>query len=59
MPKPKTGAPQRYRVANPRNHPAGKWIIRVGERRWYEGDEYDGPITERFVRDGFLVEVRE
>ena len=49
---------KRYRVANPRGLPAGKWVIRVGERRWFEGDEYDGPGTDRFVRDGFVEEVR-
>lgn len=45
-----------YRVANPRGIPAGRYIIRAGERMWFEGDIYDGPVTERFVRDGFIVE---
>ena len=52
MPKKHTG----YIVANPRRIPAGKHVIRVGDRRWYEGDPYDGPLVERFVRDGFLVQ---
>lgn len=48
-----------YRVANPRGIPAGSYIIRVGDRRWFEGDVYDGPVTERFVRDRFIVPVEE
>lgn len=48
-----------YRVANPRGIPAGSYIIRVGDRRWFEGDAYDGPVTERFVRDRFIVPVEE
>lgn len=48
----------RYVVANPRGIPAGRHILRVGERRWYEGDVYDGPVTERLVRDGFIREVQ-
>lgn len=49
--------PARYRVANPRGLPPGSWIIRAGEQRWREGDDYDGPVTERFVRGGFIVEA--
>lgn len=48
-----------YRVANPRGIPAGSYIIRVGDRRWFEGELYDGPVTERFVRDLFIVPVEE
>lgn len=50
-------AEKSYRVANPRGLPAGTWILRVGDRRWAEGDPYDGPVTTRFVEQGFIVEV--
>lgn len=46
-----------YVVANPRGIPQGRHILRVGERRWYEGDAYDGPVTDRLVEGGFLLEV--
>lgn len=48
-----------YRVANPRRLPAGTWVIRVGDRRWAEGDVYDGPVTERFLDAGFIVPVED
>lgn len=57
MPKAKRTA--RYVVANPRRIPPGKHILRSGDRRWYEGDPYDGPVSERLLRDGFLVEVSD
>lgn len=53
----KADTAKQYRVANPRGVREGRFIIRVGERRWYEGDLYDGPVTSRFLKDGFLVEV--
>lgn len=59
MTKSKPTAAVTYRVANPRGIPAGSYIIRVGDRRWCEGDLYDGPVTERFVRDLFIVPVEE
>lgn len=42
-------------VANPRGIPAGRYILRNGERRWFEGDAYDGPVTDRLVADRFIV----
>lgn len=57
--KPSLDPTVTYRVANPRGIPAGSYIIRVGDRRWFEGDVYDGPVTERFVRDRFIVPVEE
>lgn len=59
MTKSKSTAAVTYRVANPRGIPAGSYIIRVGDRRWFEGELYDGPVTERFVRDLFIVPVEE
>lgn len=59
MTKSKSTANVTYRVANPRGIPAGSYIIRVGDRRWFEGELYDGPVTERFVRDLFIVPVEE
>lgn len=59
MTKSKPTAAVTYRVANPRGIPAGSYIIRVGDRRWFEGELYDGPVTERFVRDLFIVPVEE
>jgi len=49
----------RYIVANPRGLPAGKWIFRQGERRYYEGDAYDGTEPDEPLRRGFLVEVTD
>lgn len=57
MTKAKATTRATYIVANPRGLPAGTWIIRVDDRRWFEGDVYDGPVTERFVRDRFIVPV--
>ena len=49
---------RRYIVANPRGIPAGKYILhsRIEEedRYWFEGDDYDGPVTERLVKNGFI-----
>lgn len=59
MSKRKPAAPVTYRVANPRGLPAGSWIVRIGDRRWCEGDPYDGPVTERLVAQGFIVEVHD
>ena len=52
--KPKTTT---YIVANPRGLPAGKWIIRDGARRYFEGDVFEGEPPRRFVAEGFVVEV--
>lgn len=51
MPKTKAA----YIVANPRGIPAGRHILRVGDKRWYEGDRYDGPLSERLIKGGFVV----
>lgn len=57
-------APEQWVVANPRGIPPGRYILHhqetgpdgdVRHRYWFEGDVYDGPVTERFVRDGFIV----
>ena len=45
-----------YIVANPRRIPAGRHVLRIGDRVWFEGDPYDGPVTDRLVHDGFVVE---
>ena len=57
-----------YRVCNPRGIPAGKHIIRCGERYWYEGDPFDlteaskaARVTvdvERLLSGGLIEEVR-
>lgn len=51
-------SPARYVVLNPRGIPAGSYIVRVGDRRWYEGDTYDGPVDHvaNLVERGFLRE---
>ncbi len=54
--KPRVTTTRTYRVANPRGIPPGRYIIRVGDRVWFEGDIYDGPLTDRLVVDGFVVE---
>lgn len=46
-----------YVVANPRGLREGSWIVRQGERRWFEGDVFDGEVTERLVEQGFVVEA--
>jgi hypothetical protein len=48
-----------YTVLNPRNIPKGRWVIRVGERRWFEGDTLDGTEIsagdlKSFIERGFL-----
>lgn len=50
-------ATKSYVVANPRGIPKGRYIIRNGDQRWFEGDAFDGPVTPRLIRDGFIVEV--
>ena len=52
--KPKTTA---YIVANPRGLPAGKWIIRDGAKRYFEGDTYEGTPPARFLEQGYVKEV--
>lgn len=47
-----------YKVANPRDIPEGRYIIRQGDRYWFEGDTFDGVPTERLVKGKFLVEVK-
>ena len=56
MPKPKQPS---YVVANPRKLPEGSWIIRDGDRRYFEGDGYDGPNSAMWLQRGFLVEVKD
>ena len=59
MPKQQARKSGPYRVANPRGIPSERHVLRIGDRRWYEGDTFDGPVDERLVRDGFLVEVTD
>ena len=47
-----------YIVANPRGIPEGTRICRIDDRDYFEGDSFEGKAPERFVRDGFLVEVK-
>jgi len=52
----------KYTVLNPRGIPAGKHIIRVGERRYMEGEMFEPPSgcdIERLLRDGFLERAAE
>lgn len=49
----------RYVVVNPRGIPAGRYIFRQGERRWFEGEVYDGDAPEEPLRRGFLIEASE
>ncbi len=52
--KPKTTT---YIVANPRGLPAGKWIVKVDGRLYFEGDAFEGVPSARFIAEGFVVEV--
>jgi hypothetical protein len=54
VPSKKSSSVQ-YVVANPRGIPEGRHILRIGDKRYFEGDLYDGPADERLIRDGFLV----
>jgi hypothetical protein len=58
---PKRSAPRsgHFIVANPRGIPPERHVLRVGNKRYFEGDVYDGPDDGRLVRDGFLVEVSD
>ena len=51
--------PKTYRVTNPRGIPTGRYILRLDERQWFEGDTYDGPVTDRLIEQGFIVEVSD
>ena len=59
MSKAKPKAESRYIVANPRGIPPGKYIlhsrIEDEDRYWFEGNDYDGPVTERLTKGGFIV----
>lgn len=46
-----------YIVANPRGLPAGKWIVKVDGRLYFEGDAFEGVPSARFIAEGFVVEV--
>jgi hypothetical protein len=49
----------KYVVANPRGIPEGRHIISDKDgKRWFEGDAYDGDVSDRLVSGGFLVEVK-
>ena len=52
--KPKTTT---YVVANPRGLPAGKWIVKVDGRLYFEGEAFEGVPSARFIAEGFVVEV--
>lgn len=43
-----------YVVANPRELPAGKWIVKVEGRLYFEGDTFEGEPPERFIEQGFV-----
>lgn len=47
---------KKYIVANPRK--VEGWVIRDGDRRYAEGDVYDGPKVAMWLARGFLVEVK-
>lgn len=47
-----------YIVANPRGIPPGRYIVRVGNRRYFEGDAFEGDPPARFIAEGFVVEVK-
>ena len=56
----RANVPVAWVVANPRGIPDGRYILhhRDGDGRdvyWFEGDAYGGPVTDRLVRDGFIV----
>ena len=50
---------KKYVVVNPRQVPQGVHVFRIGDRRWYEGDEYvsDGHLKE-LKRRGFVKEAK-
>ncbi|KKL24687.1 hypothetical protein LCGC14_2412860 [marine sediment metagenome] len=39
-------------VINPRKIPG--FYIREGDKRWFEGDAYDGPKAEHWLGRGFI-----
>ncbi len=45
-------------VINPRKIPKGRFIIREGDKRWFEGDAYDGPKAEMWLGRGFIKRGR-
>lgn len=50
--------PKSYRVANPREIPAGIRILAMEDREWFEGDEItpkDLPDFEEMVAQGYIV----
>ena len=50
--KPKTTT---YIVANPRGLPAGKWIVKVDGRLYFEGDAFEGVPSVRFLQQGYVI----
>lgn len=50
--KPKAMGP--FVVINPRKIPKGRFIIREGDKRWFEGDAYGGPKAEMWLGRGFI-----
>jgi len=50
---------RKYIVVNPRNTPAGVHIFRIGDAKWFEGDEYvpDKNLKE-VKRRGFVKEEK-
>jgi hypothetical protein len=50
--KPKTTT---YVVANPRGLPAGKWIVKVDGRLYFEGDAFEGVPSARFLQQGYVI----
>ena len=50
--KPKTKPTGPFVVINPRKIPG--FYIREGDKRWFEGDAYDGPKAEHWLGRGFI-----
>ncbi len=50
--KPKPTGP--FVILNPRKIPKGRHIIREGDKRWYEGDDYSGPKAAMWLERGFI-----
>lgn len=52
------GRPQKpigpFVVINPRKIPKGRFIIHEGDKRWFEGEVYDGPKAEMWLGRGFI-----
>lgn len=58
MTQPTSKAAGKYTVVNPRGIPKGTPVFRQGDRKYMEGDIYDGDSPAEPLRRGFIQEVK-